>query len=136
MKNSIMSIYDGAKKTLKDNIEKEVVEEQQQEEDNDLTPHEHERALKGAYIRFVILGLTKTDIDSYFDQGKPHIKTLIETQLKEMWSANIIMTLWVIWKKPVKLLIKLPEDAKNAQELDDGTTDDSTKKRLICHLTA
>ena len=128
MKNSIMSIYDGAKKTLKDNIEKEVVEEQQQEEDNDLTPHEHERALKGAYIRFVILGLTKTDIDSYFDQDKPHIKTLIETQLKEMWSA--------IWKKPVKLLIKLPEDAKNAQELDDGTTDDSTTKRLICHLTA
>ena len=34
------------------------------------------------------------------------------------------MTLWVVWKKPIKLLIKLPEDAKNAQELDDGTTDD------------
>ena len=72
----------------------------------------------------------------FFDQIKPQINTLIENQLKEKGSAKIIMTLWVVWKKPIKLLIKLPEDAKNAQELDDGTTDDSTKKRLICHLTA
>ena len=52
MKNSIMSLYDGAKKTLKDIVEKEAEEEQQQEEekeDVDLTPHEHERRLKGAY---------------------------------------------------------------------------------------
>ena len=35
-----------------------------------------------------------------------------------MGSVKMIMTLWVIWKKP---LIK---DAKNAQGLDDGTTDD------------
>ena len=34
------------------------------------------------------------------------------------------MTLWGIWKKPMKLRIKLPEDAKNAQDLDDGATDD------------
>ena len=36
---------------LKDIVEKEVAEEQQQEkveeEENDLTPHEHEKALKG-----------------------------------------------------------------------------------------
>ena len=60
----------------------------------------------------------------FFDQIKPQINTLIENQLKEKGSAKIIMTLWVVWKKPIKLLIKLPEDAKNAQELDDGTTDD------------
>ena len=41
-----------------------------------------------------------------------------------MGSTKIIMTLWVIWKKSIKLLIKLPEYAKNAQELDDGTADD------------
>ena len=52
--------------TLKDIVEKEVEEEQQQEEDIDLTPHEHERALKGAYISFVIPGTPKTGIDSYF----------------------------------------------------------------------
>ena len=46
-KNSILGLYDGAKKTLKDIVEKEVEEEQQQEDD-DLTPHEHGGALKGA----------------------------------------------------------------------------------------
>ena len=43
-----MSLYDGDKNTLKDIVEKEAEEEQLQEEDIDLTPHEHERALKGA----------------------------------------------------------------------------------------
>ena len=34
------------------------------------------------------------------------------------------MTLLVIWKKPITSLIELdPEDAKNAQELDDGIID-------------
>ena len=80
---------------MKDIVEKESEEEQQQEEDIDLTPHEHERALKGTSRSFVILGVTKTDFDSYFDQTKPHIKTLIENQLNEMGSAKIIMTLWV-----------------------------------------
>ena len=104
--------------TLKDIAEKEAEEEQQQEEDIDLTPHEHERALKGAYRSFVIPGAPKTDIDSYFDQTKPHIKMLIKNQLKEMGSAKIIMTLWVIWKKPIMPLIELdPEDAKKAQRL-------------------
>ena len=119
--------------TLKDIVEKQAEEEQQQEkeEDNDLTPYKHERALKGAYRSFVIAGLPKTDIDSYYDQTKPHIKTLIENQLKEMGSAKIIITLWVVWKKPIKLLMKLdPEDAKNAQDLDDGTTGDIYYERI------
>ena len=84
---------------MKDIVEKEAEEEQQQEEDVDLTPREYERALKGAYRSFVIPGASKTDIDSYFDQTKSQIKTLIENQLKEMGPAKIIMTLWVIWKK-------------------------------------
>ena len=63
---------------LKDIVEKEVEEEQQQEEDIDLMPHEHERALKGAYRIFAIPGAPKTDVDSYFDQTKPHVKTLIK----------------------------------------------------------
>ena len=54
-----------------------------------------------------------------------HIETLIENQLKEMGSAKIIMTLYVRWKKlKEQPLIELdPEDAKNAQEMDDGTGD-------------
>ena len=74
----------------------------------------------------MIPGAPKTDIDSYFGQTKPHIKTLIKNQLKEMGSAKIIMTLWVRWKKRIMPLIELdPEDAKNAQDLDDGTTGDN-----------
>ena len=41
MKNSIMSLYDSARKTLKDIVEKEAEEQQQQEEDIYLIPHEH-----------------------------------------------------------------------------------------------
>ena len=73
----------------------------------------------------MIPGTRKTDIDSYFDQTKPHIKTLIENQLKEMRSAKIIMTLYVRWKKHIErpLIEPDPEDAKNPQELDDATGD-------------
>ena len=52
-------------------------EQQQEEEDLHLTPREHQTALKGAYRSFVIPGALKTDIDSYFDQTKPHIKASI-----------------------------------------------------------
>ena len=88
---------------LKGIVEKEAEEEeqQQQEEGIDLTLKEHERTLKAAYRSFLIPCTHKTDIDSYFDQTKPHINSLIENQLKEMGSANIIMTLWVIRKKPI-----------------------------------
>ena len=127
-KNSILGLYDGAKNTLKDIIEKEAEDgqQQQEEEDVDLTPREHQRALKGAYRSFVIPGVPKTDIDSYVDQSKPHIKTLIKNQLKEMGPAKIIMTLLVRWKKRTMPLSELHlEDAKNAQDLDDGTTGDN-----------
>ena len=126
--NRMVETVGYGQETLKDIIEKEAEEEQQQEEeeeDIDLTPHEHERALKGAYRSFVTAGRPKTDIDSYFDQTKPYIKTLIENQLKKMGSLKIVMTLWVIWKKRTELLIELgPEEAKNAQDLVDDTTGD------------
>ena len=55
LKNNILRLYDGVKKTLKDIVEKEAEEVQQQEEDLDLTLHKNEKSLKGAYRRFVIL---------------------------------------------------------------------------------
>ena len=126
--------------TLKDIVEKEAEEEQQQEEkeeDIDLTPHEHERALNGAYRSFVIAGRPKTDIDSYFDQTKPYIKTLIENQLKKVGSAKIIMTLWVIWKERTEPLIELePEDAKMLRTWMITPLEISTTARLRCQLTA
>ena len=105
--------------TLKDIVEKEA------EKDIDLTRHEHERELTGAYRSFLMPGLPKTDIDSYFDQSKPYIKTLVETYIKTLIAkGGGVMTLWVIWKNAIKLLIEGPKDAKSAQELRDGTTDD------------
>ena len=123
-------VCDGTKKTLKGDVEGEFEKENQEEEgDINLTPHEHERALKGAYRSLVIPSAPKADVDSYFDQTKPHIKTLIKNQLKEMGSAKITMTLWVM--KPIMLLIALdPEDAENAQDVDGGTGDN-----YIRHVT-
>ena len=75
----------------------------------------------------MISGAPKTDINSYFDQNKPHIKTLIRNQLKEMGSAKI-MTLWVRWKKPIMPLIELgPEDTKNVYDVDSSTGDNYTR---------
>ena len=115
----------GQQERLKDIVEKEAEEEEKpQEEDLDLTQHEHERVLKGAYRSFVIPGMSKIDIDSYFDQTKAHIRTLIE--MGKMGFAKKIMTLWVIWEKSITPLIELdPEDAKNAQDLADGITGDN-----------
>ena len=58
--------------------------QQKEEKDIDLTRPGHERALNGTYRSFVMDGTPKTDIDSYFEQVQPHIKTLIEEQLKEI----------------------------------------------------
>ena len=124
--------------TLKDIIEKEAEEEQQQEKeekDIDLTPHEHERALKGAYRSFVIAGKPKTDIDSYFDQTKPYIKNLIENQLKKMGPLKIVMTLWVIWKKRTELIFSLRRE-KMLRTWLMTPLEISTAPRLRCHLTA
>ena len=124
---------------LKDIVEKEAREEEKEtteqtkEDDNiDLTPQEHERALRGAYRSFVIPGTPKADTDSYFDETKPHIKALIEDQLKEMQSTKVIMTLWVKWKKPVKLAITLdPEDVEGAQDIGVNTGDNYIKVEIL-----
>ena len=43
-----------------------------------------------------------------------------------MGSAKIIMTLWIRWKKRIMPLIELdPDDAKNAQDLDDRIAGDN-----------
>ena len=56
---------------------------------------EHQRALKGVYESFIKPAIPKTDIDSYVDQAKLHIKPLIKDQLKELKSTNLIMTPWI-----------------------------------------
>ena len=55
----MLRLYDGAKKTLQGDVEAETEKKNQEEEDIDLTPHEHERTLKGAYRSFLIPGHQK-----------------------------------------------------------------------------
>ena len=45
---NMLGLYDGAKKTLKSDVEGEAEKENQEEKDIDLTPHEHGRTLKTA----------------------------------------------------------------------------------------
>ena len=47
------------------------------------------------YKKKGVLLLTRGDTNDYVDQIKPHTKALIESQLNEMQSTNVIMTLWV-----------------------------------------
>ena len=75
MKNSTLSLYNGVKNTLKGAAEKKAKKENQEQtkDEVDLTPHEHERALKEAYRNFVIPRLVKADIDGCDDQVKPDV---------------------------------------------------------------
>ena len=110
---------------LKNIVEKEAKKEHKQTGDNvDLTPMEHERALKEAYKSFVVPGLPKADVDSYIEKVKPYVKSLIEKQLGEMNSAKVIMTLWVKWKKPLPKPAFTPdaEDLEGAEDIE-GTGD-------------
>ena len=65
-------------------------EEEDTEDKFDLTATENEKALKEVHKIFL---MSRFQRDSYVDQIKPHIKTLIEDQLKKMQSTRVIMTL-------------------------------------------
>ena len=54
VRTSVPGLHDSAKKTLKGDVESKS-EKENQEEEIDLTLHEHERPLKGAFKSFVIL---------------------------------------------------------------------------------
>ena len=113
-------------------MESEAKKGNEEEEDIDLTPHENEREFKGAFKSFAIPGAPKTGIDSYFDQTKPHIKTLIKNQLQEMGSAKIIVTLWVRGKKPIEPIIELhPEDLEDAQDIEGNAGDKGRPKPSV-----
>ena len=85
LKNSIQNLHYGAEKGAK---EKEVKKENQEqtEDEANLAPLEHERALERACKCSVLPGLSLADIDG---------QALIESQLKEMQPTKVIIMLWV-----------------------------------------
>ena len=89
------------KDIVEDEAEKEHEEDQEaeQQENIDLTPQEHETALKGAYKSFRSPGLAKTDVDTYIEKITPHMKSLIEQQIREMGLAKVQLCMWIKWRK-------------------------------------
>ena len=79
----------------------------------------------------MVPGLLKTDIHGIDDWVKLHAKALIEDQLKEMQSTNLIMTLSVRWKNPLKSAITLdPDDVEDAKDVDGNTNDSYTVESI------
>ena len=63
---------------------------------------------------------------------KLHAKALIESQLKEMQSTKVIKTLWVRWKKPMKLVITLDsEDVTGAQDKGGNINDNYIRVEML-----
>ena len=67
----------------------------------DLRPPEHKRTLKETYKSFVVPWLLRDDIDGNVGQVKSHIKALVQNQLRQIQSTNVIMTLW-LWLETQK----------------------------------
>ena len=88
----IMDSIEYGQEIFKDIVEKETRQEEEEDTEDkfDLTATENEKALKEVHKIFLMSRLQR---DSYVDQIKPHIKTLIEDQLKKMQSTRVIMTL-------------------------------------------
>ena len=78
-----------------------------------------------AYRSFRSPGLPKADVDTYIERVKPHIKTLIEEQLRELKSVKVQLHMWVQWKKPVEgLTFELSEEEmRGAQDLSSAKAD-------------
>ena len=110
------------KETLKDIVEEEAEkehqedqEEEQQQDNIDLTPQEHEIALKGAYRSFRSPGLPKTDVDTYIEKITPYMKTLIEQQIKDGISKSTVMHVDQM-EEEKKWLLNLLEEAEISLE--------------------
>ena len=92
LQSRIMDSIEYGQEIFKDIVEKETRQEEEEDTEDkfDLTATENEKALKEVHKIFLMSRLQR---DIYVDQIKPHIKTLIEDQLKKMQSTRVIMTL-------------------------------------------
>ena len=109
--------------TLKDimeNTAKEEHQEEDQENNADLTPKEHEAALKGYFRSFRSPGLPKADVDTYIERITPHIKKLVEVQVGEPGSAKVQLSMWVKWKKQEEIAIQLDPEEMQKLGISEG----------------
>ena len=92
MRETASLFYNNAKERLGyGEREKKIVEdaasEEEQAEEVDLTPQDHEHAMKKAFQSFRMPGLPKVDLDKYNERATPHLAELIKTRVAEMGSA-------------------------------------------------
>ena len=130
-KIKISGLY-SVKDSLKDSIENEARKEHldlPESEVEDLTPQLHEHAFKKAFKSFKIPGLKKTDVDVYIEKVKPHLKTLIEEQLKELGSVKVQLHMWIKWFKREKIAFHLDEEDMGEDMEEDIKNDQPRKKR-------
>lgn len=92
VENSMVNLYNDARKTLKEAVEKETDIENQEHTDYKvhLTPQKHKKILKGAFKSFMLNVLSEADIDGIFGQIKPHVKASIPKQVKVMQSTKVL----------------------------------------------
>ncbi|XP_057311026.1 uncharacterized protein LOC130648913 [Hydractinia symbiolongicarpus] len=102
-KNNMMNLYNrvtGA--TLHGEVEQEVREDHvkdEQQPDQDFTPQEHKHAHHRtfrSFRSFRIPGIDGTDVDGYLGMVRSHVKTLVEKQVKDMGSAKVQCSLWIL----------------------------------------
>ncbi|XP_057308440.1 uncharacterized protein LOC130646281 [Hydractinia symbiolongicarpus] len=103
VKNRILSLYHGARKTLLGEIEEEANEDHAEDDqkEHDFTPKEHKHSLHKTFRSYRITGIDGTDNNGYLDMVRSHVKKLIENQVEEMGSAKIQCSLWILWRKPI-----------------------------------
>ncbi|XP_057300942.1 uncharacterized protein LOC130635595 [Hydractinia symbiolongicarpus] len=104
-KNRILALYDGARKTLMGEVEEEAKEdhaEDKQQPEQEFSPQEHKHGHHRTFRSFRIPGIDGTDVDGYLGMVRSHVKTLVEKQVKDMGSAKVQCSLWILWKKPVE----------------------------------
>ena len=121
--NRMMNNIGYGEETLKDIVENTAEEEHQEEEQEnnaDLTPKEHETALKGAFRSFRSPGLPKVDMDTYIERITPHIKKLVEEQVGELGSAKVQLSMWVKWKKQEEIAIQLDPEKMQKLGIPEG----------------
>ena len=117
--------------------EEDKEEDQEEEQENiDLTPQEHETALKGTYKSFGSPGLPKTDVDTYIEKITPYMKTLIEQQIREMGSAKVQLSMWMKWKKIEEDNETTVEKAFNSKmmEIFQGSNIDEILEKMFAFI--
>ena len=121
--NRMMNNIGYGQETLKyivENTAEEEHQEEEQENNADLTPKEHETALKGAFRSFRSPGLPKADVDTYTERITPHINKLVEDQVGELGSAKVQLSMWVKWKKQEEIAIQLDPEEMQKLGIPEG----------------